>query len=204
LKGVHLSRYLKVQLPTGETVLPPITSFLGAGCGFGGSCLPKDVKALAAHGTQVGAPMLLLEAVLQVNQQQPARVIALAKKHFPALKDVRVSVLGLSFRPDTNDMRESPAIPILRELLREQATVRAYDPIANHEANALFPNGEITFCGSLREAVEGAEVVILVTRWDEFNTLPQLLAGMALQPLVIDGRRMLEKRAVARYEGIGL
>ena len=148
--------------------------------------------------------MLLLEAVLQVNQQQPARVIALAKKHFPALKDVRVSVLGLSFRPDTNDMRESPAIPILRELLREQATVRAYDPIANHEANALFPNGEITFCGSLREAVEGAEVVILVTRWDEFNTLPQLLAGMALQPLVIDGRRMLEKRAVARYEGIGL
>ena len=204
LKGVHLSRYLKVQLPTGETVLPPITSFLGAGCGFGGSCLPKDVKALAAHGAQVGAPMLLLEAVLQVNQQQPARVMALAKKHFPALKDVRVSVLGLSFRPDTNDMRESPAIPILRELLREQAAVRAYDPIANHEAKALFPNGEITFPDSLREAVEGAEVVILVTRWDEFKALPQLLAGMASQPVVIDGRRMLEKRAVARYEGIGL
>lgn len=204
LKGVHLSRYLKVQLPTGETVLPPITSFLGAGCGFGGSCLPKDVKALAAHGAQVGAPMPLLEAVLQVNQQQPARVMALARKHFPALKHVNVSVLGLSFRPDTNDMRESPAIPILRELLREQAAVRAYDPIANHEAKALFPNGEITFCGSLREAVEGAEVVILVTRWDEFKILPQLLAGMASQPVLVDGRRMLEKRAVARYEGIGL
>lgn len=204
LKGVHLSRYLKVQLPNGKTFVPPITSFLGAGCGFGGSCLPKDVKALAAHGAQVGAPMPLLEAVLQVNQQQPARVMALVKKHFPVLKHVKVSLLGLSFRPDTNDMRESPAIPILRELLREQAAVRAYDPIANHEAKVLFPNGEIMFCDSLREAIEGAEVIILVTRWDEFKTLPQLLSGKVSQPLVIDGRRMLEKSAVVRYEGIGL
>ena len=120
------------------------------------------------------------------------------------LTHVKVSVLGLSFRPDTNDMRESPAIPILRELLGEQATVRAYDPIANHEAKSLFPNGEITFCGSMREAIEGAEVVILVTRWDEFKALPQLLSGMVSQPLVIDGRRMLEKLAIVRYEGIGL
>lgn len=204
LKGVHLSRYLKVRLPNGEAVVPPITSFLGAGCGFGGSCLPKDVKALAAHGAQAGAPMPLLEAVLHVNQQQPARVIALARKHFPVLKHVKVAVLGLSFRPDTNDMRESPAIPILRELVREQAAVRAYDPIANHEAKVLFPDDQIVFCNTIREAIESADLVILVTRWDEFKKLPTLLAGLAVQPVVIDGRRMLEKQDIARYEGIGL
>lgn len=204
LNGVHSSRYLTMRLPDGDRYLPPITSFLGAGCGFGGSCLPKDVKALVAHGEQAGVPMRLLSAVLQINEQQPTQVLGLLKKHFPSLHGVKVAILGLAFRPDTNDMRESPAIPIIRSLLKDGASIRAYDPVANCEAEKLFSGTGIRFCRNLREAVDDAQAVILVTRWEEFKQLPDLLADANPQPIVVDGRRMLDKRAFALYEGIGL
>lgn len=204
LKGVHLSRYLRVKLPEGQVYAPEIMSFLGAGCGFGGSCLPKDVKALVAHGVQAGVDMRLLDAVLGVNEQQPARVLQLIKKHFPDLHGVRVAILGLAFRPDTNDMRESPAIPIIRQLLQEGAAIQAYDPVATHEAAKIFCNGEVHFAASLAEVLTGVEVVVLVTRWDEFRQLPTFLQSMPSPPVVVDGRRMLDKQAFARYEGIGV
>jgi UDPglucose 6-dehydrogenase/GDP-mannose 6-dehydrogenase len=204
LQGVHLSRYLRVQLPHGESYAPDIRSFLGAGCGFGGSCLPKDVKALVAHGVQAGVDMQLLEAVLRINEQQPRRMLQLIKKHFPALRGVRVAILGLAFRPDTNDMRESPAIPIIRLLLQEGAVIQAYDPAAAQEATQIFANDEVRVAPSLRDVLRGAEVVVLVTRWDEFQQLPALLQSMASPPLVVDGRRMLAKQAFAHYEGIGV
>ncbi len=138
MRGVHTSRYLSVDLPEGKKVQPPIVSFLAAGCGFGGSCFPKDVKALAAHGERLHASMHLLDAVLKVNEQQPQKIIQLLKKHFASLKGVRVSILGLAFRPDTNDMRESPAIPIVRSLLREGAVVKGYDPVATDEARKII------------------------------------------------------------------
>ncbi len=203
LKGVHLSRYFRMTLPNGEAYLPSITSFLGAGCGFGGSCLPKDVKALVAHGKQVGQAMPLLQAVLDINQDQPGRVVALVKKHFPQLEDVRVAVLGLAFRPDTNDIRESPAIPIIRDLVHQGAKVQAYDPVANREAQQIFRNGEVQFRDSLQAAIDGVQVVVLVTRWSEFKEIPRLLAVMKPSPVFVDGRRMLDKESFARYEGIG-
>jgi UDPglucose 6-dehydrogenase len=204
LKGVHLSRYLRVKLPKGEVYAPDIMSFLGAGCGFGGSCLPKDVKALVAHGAQAGVDMRMLDTVLRINEQQPKRVLQLIKKHFQDLHSVRVAILGLAFRPDTNDMRESPAIPIIRQLLQEGAIIQAYDPVATHEAEKIFSNAEVRFAPSLSEVLTGAEVVVVVTRWDEFHQLPALLKPMASPPVVVDGRRMLDKHAFARYEGIGV
>ncbi len=204
MTGVHSSRYFTMRLPNGDCYTPLITSFLGAGCGFGGSCLPKDVKALVAHGGQIDVPMHLLNAVLQINERQTVRVLDLVKKHFPSLHRVQVAILGLAFRPDTNDMRESPAIPIIQSLLQEGASIRAYDPVANPEAENIFSGTEIRFCGSLREAVEGAQAVVLITRWEEFKQLPDLLADATPQPVVVDGRRMLDKHAFARYEGIGL
>jgi UDPglucose 6-dehydrogenase/GDP-mannose 6-dehydrogenase len=204
LKGVHLSRYLRVKLPQGESYAPDIVSFLGAGCGFGGSCLPKDVKALVAHGAQAGVDMQLLDAVLRINEQQPQQVLQLIKKHFPELRGVRVAILGLAFRPDTNDMRESPAIPIIRQLLQEGAVIQAYDPVATHAAGKIFSNGEVRFAASLSEVLTGVAVAVLVTRWDEFQQLPALLKPMASPPVVVDGRRMLDKHAFARYEGIGV
>ena len=205
LRGVHLSQYISLKLPDGKTVAPSIKGFLGAGCGFGGSCLPKDVKALIVHGEKAGSPMPLLNAVISINRGQYRKVIDLLKKHFPSLRSRRISVLGLSFRPDTSDMRESPAIPIINELLAEGADVKAYDPVANAEAMRIFGAGtKIRFCGSLEEAVRDVDGAILVTRWEEFRRIPELLRGMERPPVFVDGRRMLEKTSFPIYEGIGL
>jgi UDPglucose 6-dehydrogenase len=204
LRGVHLSNYLTITLPDGSRKRPGIVSFLGAGCGFGGSCLPKDVKALVAHGRKAGVPMNLLDAVIQINDQQPKKIIDLLKKHHPSLSGVRVAILGLSFRPDTNDMRESPAIPILRALTAEGALLKAYDPAARAEAREIFHGDSVLVCENLAEALSDAQAVVLITRWEEFRGVPELLQARVPQPLFIDGRRMLDKKSIARYEGIGL
>jgi UDPglucose 6-dehydrogenase/GDP-mannose 6-dehydrogenase len=202
MNGLHLARYLS-PLENGKRIEPSIVSFLMAGCGFGGSCLPKDVSALAAHGRALGLNMEVLSSVLAVNARQTGEVFRLLGKHFPSLSGVKVSVLGLSFRPDTNDMRESPAIPIVRRLLAEGAEVSAYDPAAMEEAHKIF-GPELRTKPSLESVLEGADAVVLVTRWKEFTKLPELLQKSGATPLVVDGRRLLEKTSVARYEGIGL
>jgi len=204
LRGLHLSKYLSPILPNGSRLVAPITTFLWAGCGFGGSCLPKDVRALIAHGKQAGRPTPLLEAVIRINEHQPLQLVSLLKRHFPSLNGVRVTILGLAFRPDTDDMRESPAIPIIRELLGAGAEIKAYDPVATHQAERLIPDRHVLLCDDLRDAITDAQAVVLVTPWDEFHRLPDLLASMRPQPVVIDGRRMLDKHSVARYDGIGL
>ncbi|MGE0607144.1 MAG: UDP-glucose/GDP-mannose dehydrogenase family protein [Pirellulales bacterium] len=204
MRGVHLSQYLSTNGHHGERSTAPIASFLSAGCGFGGSCLPKDVAALIRHGEQAGAAMPLLSAVLSINQQQPHKMLGLLKKHFPSLRGVRVAVLGLAFKPETDDMRLSPAIPIVQGLLAEQAVVKAYDPIANAAARRVLPDPALQFCGSLPEALAEAEAVLLITRWDEFQRLPDLLANRHPQPVCIDGRRMIPRHSVQRYEGMGV
>ncbi len=204
MRGLHLSSYLSLSMPDGSRKMPGIVSFLAAGCGFGGSCLPKDVKALVAHGRKAGQAMDLLDAVIRVNQDQPEKVISLLRKHHASLQGVRVAVLGLSFRPGTNDMRESPAIPILRALVGDGAVVKAYDPAAQQEARALFCGDSVRVCDTLAEAVSDAQAIVLVTRWDEFHRVPELLRQREPQPLFVDGRRMLDKSSFARYEGVGL
>lgn len=204
MHGVHLSRYLSVQLPDHKRVQPPIVSFLAAGCGFGGSCFPKDVKALAAYGEKHHVPMDLLNAVLSINERQPQQVIRILKKQFPSLQGVRITILGLAFRPDTNDMRESPAIPIIRALLHEGARVKGYDPVAADEARKLFSPQELELTETLSEGLTQADAIVLVTRWDEFRKVPELLKEVIPQPLFVDGRRLLDRASVSRYEGIGL
>jgi len=204
MHGVHLSRYLTVQLPSRKRVQPPIVSFLAAGCGFGGSCFPKDVKALAAYGEKHHVPMDLLNAVLSINERQPQQVIRILKKQFPSLQGVRIAILGLAFRPDTNDMRESPAIPIIRALLHEGARVKGYDPVAADEARKLFSPQELELTETLSEGLTQADAIVLVTRWDEFRKVPELLKEVIPQPLFVDGRRLLDRASVSRYEGIGL
>lgn len=200
MHGLHKSRYL-TPLLEGKEVTAPITSFLMGGCGFGGSCLPKDVSALVAHGRSVGSSMNLLQAVLDINKAQHGRVFELLGKHFPSLEGKRIAVLGLAFRPDTNDMRESPAIPIVQRLLAEGASVVAYDPAAADEAQKVF--GErITIAPTLDAALTNIDAGVLVTRWKEFERVPQLLRGT--DTLIVDGRRLLDKRSLAKYEGIGL
>ena len=202
MTGVHMARYFTTMLPNGERVKAPISSFLWAGCGYGGSCLPKDTKALSAHGAAHGAPMPLIDAVIETNLKQPARMLAKLQAQFPSLQGVRVTVLGLAFKEDTDDMRESPAIPIVRMLVEQGALVTAYDPIATNAARPLLPDA-VAFAVSLAAAVDGAQAVMLITRWEEFQQLPALLKGRTAAPLVIDGRRVLAPDAFARYDGIG-
>lgn len=204
IRGLHLSKYLSPVLPDGSRPVAPIAEFLWAGCGFGGSCLPKDVKALIAHGKRAGHPMSLLDAVIRVNEHQPHQLLLLLRKHFPSLNGIRVAILGLAFRPGTDDMRESPAIPIIRELLAAKVDIKAYDPAANHQAAKAIQNHHFVLCDDLVEAMTNVHAVVLVTRWEEFRRVPELLAEIRPQPVFIDGRRMLDKRTVARYEGIGL
>lgn len=204
MKGVHLDRRLSPILDSGERIVPTVTTFIEAGCGFGGSCFPKDVKALIAHGNAVGEEMSLLRSVVDINKAQPMRVLGLLKESCGSLDGLRVAVLGLAFKPGTDDMRESPAIPIINSLHEEGALITAYDPIAIEEARKVFKGIPVDFADSMKSAVEEADAVVLVTIWDEFSSLPDLLNGMNGNPVLVDGRRMIGKDAVPRYRGIGL
>ena len=201
MRGVHLSHYFGDHNTEG---LPQIVSFLRAGCGFGGSCLPKDVKALIAHGQKAGLPMSLLESVIKVNEAQPRRVVALLEKHWADLMGIRVAVLGLAFKPGTNDVRESPAFPILRELLKRGAVLKAFDPVAMDEARRVIRDAGITYCDSLSAALLDIDALIVVTPWPEFREVPALLRGRYPAPVFVDARRAFERGSVERYEGIGL
>ena len=204
MKGVHMDKRLSPIMRNGKRIIPSFTTYIEAGCGFGGSCFPKDVKALIAHGKRAGKPMELLDAVMQVNARQPRQVISLLKKRFSSLRGLRIAILGLAFKPGTDDMRESPAIPVVRELLAQGAEINAYDPVAQREAQRLFGNHHIVYSDNLRQTVENVQAIVLLTRWEEFGKLPELLVDLNSQPVVIDGRRMLDKTSVTRYEGIGL
>jgi UDPglucose 6-dehydrogenase/GDP-mannose 6-dehydrogenase len=204
MRAVHLDKRLCPILPDGRRIVPQFTTYIEAGCGFGGSCFPKDVKALIAHGQKAGQPMSLLQSVIRVNERQPRQVIEILKRQFPTLKGLNLAILGLAFKPGTDDMRESPAIPIVTELLAAGARIRAFDPVAKTEAEKIFGAQAISYCEQLGDALDGADAVVLLTRWEEFAKLPELLAGREPQPLVVDGRRMIDKKRLPRYTGIGI
>ena len=157
---------------------------------------------MSAHGAAHGAPMPLLDAVIATNLGQPARMVAKLEAHFPNLAGLRVAVLGLAFKEDTDDMRESPAIPIVKMLVERGVLVTAYDPIATAAARPLLP-AAVEYASSLEQALKAVDAVMLITRWGEFQRLPELLKGRVPPPVVIDGRRALPRDAFDRYDGIG-
>ena len=204
MKGVHLDRRLSPILESGDRIVPSITTFIEAGCGFGGSCFPKDVMALIAHGRAAGQEMNLLQSVIDINRKQPMQVIALLKKHYESLRGLKVAVMGLAFKPGTDDMRESPSIPIIRALHDEGAMISAYDPVAIEEARNIFAGINIDYASSIEGAVQDVDAVIIVTIWNDFRSLPAIINRSESPPLLIDGRRMIDKNAVPRYDGVGM
>ena len=204
LSGVHLDRRLSPILPGGRRLKPGFTTYLEAGCGFGGSCFPKDVQALVAQGRSAGSPMRILEAVMDVNRTQPHEIVKLLGRRYESLEGVNVTVLGLAFKPGTDDMRESPAIPVVSTLCSMGAQLTLHDPVAVEEAQKVLGTDGLKYSTDLAEAVEGAEVIVLLTRWPEYMSVPELVRHASPRPLVVDGRRLLGRDAVERYEGIGL
>ena len=172
--------------------------FLRSGVGWGGSCFPKDVAALIAAAEDVGYDPALLKAVVEVNDNQPKRMLALAERHVD-LEGKRVAVLGLAFKPGTDDVRNSRAIPLVESLLDRGADVVGYDPVATENMREHFP--EITYANSAAAALEGAHAALVVTDWDEFAALDGEFDGMAT-PVVVDGRRIVEPREGITYEGL--
>jgi UDPglucose 6-dehydrogenase len=204
MRGVHLDKRLSPILADGTRIHPSFNTYLEAGCGFGGSCFPKDVNALIAHGRKLGCGMHLLDSVVKVNVAQPARMMDLLGRHFDSLAGLRVSVLGVAFKPGTDDIRESPALPVIQKLLDGGAQVTAFDPIARGEAERHFGSGALCYADSLEQAVSGSQAVLLMTRWPEFTRLPEIFSVMPEQPLLVDGRRLIPSTAVDHYEGIGI
>ena len=201
MKGVHESAYFTTRDAAPQPVRARITGFLEAGCGFGGSCLPKDVTALVGQGHALGVEMPLLSAVLRVNAGQPGELVRLVERHFPSLHGKRVAILGIAFKPDTDDVRESPAFPVIRQLAARGAVLTAYDPVARLPAEREY--AAVRAAASLDEAIADADAVVLVTRWAEFDSLAARLRAAGRDPLVVDGRRVLNPSDHGRYEGIG-
>jgi len=201
MHGVHQATYFTSRRGA-ECSTAGITAFLLPGCGFGGSCLPKDIAALVAQGQGLELRLGLLQSVLDINRGQADEVMKLIGRHYPALRDVKVTALGIAFKPDTDDVRESPAFPIIAKLQAAGARVTAYDPVARGTEHEELIG--VRLAVSLDEAVADAEIVVLVTRWPEFSRLAGVLRGKSRQPLVVDGRRALDPAGFERYEGIGL
>jgi UDPglucose 6-dehydrogenase/GDP-mannose 6-dehydrogenase len=209
LPGVHLMSHLTAPDGVGGRKPVGIASFLWAGCGFGGSCFPKDVKALIAHGQANGAPMPLLDAVIGINKTQPLRMLSKAREHLGPLAGRRVTVLGIAFKPGTDDVRESPAVPIVIGLLAEGARVAVHDPIALDTGRRELdshgvPRDAVRFESDLESALTEADVVFLVTRWPDYVEVPRLLERLGRSPLVVDGRRLLSRDSITNYDGVGM
>jgi UDPglucose 6-dehydrogenase len=178
--------------------------FLRAGIGFGGSCFPKDASALKQLASNSGYHFQLLSAVIEVNELQKRRVISKLQKHLGRLRGKRVALLGLAFKPNTDDMREAPSVVLASRLLAEGAEVRGWDPVA--EPGELL-NG-VSICETVLDAVRGADAAVVVTEWDELRELATAEVRDAMRkPLIVDGRNLLDPEAVERlgfaYEGIG-
>ena len=180
--------------------------FLYAGCGYGGSCFPKDVKALVQTAQQMGYPMHLLQAVESINEAQKEVLYNKLYKAFTGdLRGKTIAIWGLAFKPNTDDMREAPSLVLINKLLESGATVRVYDPIVKH---LNVENKNLYYANDAYDAVQNADAICLVTEWQEFR-LPnwEIIKTLVNNPLVIDGRNIYDKKELTtlgfQYQGIG-
>ena len=182
-------------------------AFLFPGVGYGGSCFPKDTRALIETGKENEYDMKILKAVHEVNVDQPRRFVEKVVAHFKDLKGKRFAVWGLAFKPRTNDMRDAPAIPIIESILEKGATVAAYDPEAMDEAKRIFGT-RIQLCPNNYGCLEGADALLLVTEWQAFrNPNFERMKSLMSQPLIFDGRNIYDAENLRElgftYYGVG-
>jgi UDPglucose 6-dehydrogenase len=181
--------------------------FLSPGAGYGGSCFPKDVKALIAISEKSGYEFKLLKDVEDINQEAMLRIVEKVKRLVGEdLNDKEIGILGLSFKPDTDDMRDAPSIVIINELLKAGAKIKAYDPIAMNRAKKLLSGVE--FCEDSYEVAKGADVLIVLTEWNEFRQIDlSKMASVMKQKILIDARNVYERGKAEdlgfKYQGVG-
>jgi nucleotide sugar dehydrogenase len=175
-----------------QKIKPGLESYLLPGCGFGGSCFPKDVRAILQYAATKNVNTPLLNAVMEINDERPSLIISLAEKLLPSLKNKHVTILGLTFKPNTDDIRSSPSFEAIRLLNDKEAKIFAYDPnLSSDLSKNKFTN--FTLCSTLESSLENSDLIILFTKWDEFKNLNQdILNKYMNSPLLIDGRGFLD------------
>ena len=203
MAGVHLDKRWN-PISHGKRVDPQILTYLVPGCGFGGSCFPKDVQALRTLGEQQEQPMPLLNSVLDINKDQPFQVAAILERETGGLKGRNCLLLGLAFKPDTDDVRESASLKIATSLLEKGACVIAHDPIAmeNFKTAIGEDSKDIRFVDNWQQAVEKVEIIIVATRWSDYRPLAKLDLGGRI---LFDARRMFDVDSIngGTYLSIG-
>jgi UDPglucose 6-dehydrogenase len=173
------------------------SKFLHAGPGYGGSCFPKDVKAIVKTATEAGYDFKIAKAVIDVNMRQWQRVVEKSREALNGLKGKTIGMLGLAFKPNTDDVREAPALQVARAMLKEGAVIHAYDPVAMDEARKGLP--EITCCSSIVEAVDKADMVLIMTEWNEFRDLPlETIKSVLRIPVFYDTRNIYDPARVRK------
>src|SRR6266571_3960579 len=182
------------------------SKFLHPGPGFGGSCFPKDTRALAAIGREFSSPMRIVDAVIEVNEQQRLSMVPKIESLAGGLRGKRIAVLGLAFKPETDDMRDAPSVGIIRGLMRRGATVSAYDPVARQEAQKILP--EIEFADDEYVAAAGADVLVFMTEWNQFRALDmERIRSLMRVPRIADLRNIYEPADMRdlgfEYVGVG-
>jgi UDPglucose 6-dehydrogenase len=200
LSIIHADRRF-VGNQDGRVGRPEILSYLKVGCGFGGSCLPKDTKALVGYARSVGQTPVLLEVTLAINEGQAASLVERANRALEGLNDRRVAVLGLAFKAGTDDLRESPGLKILDELLARLAKPVIFDPLVPAGALKAYEIQGVRIADSLASALEDVEACVITTAAPEFQAVPDMIrASRDGGPLVIDGRRLLSPEALGDLE----
>jgi len=182
------------------------SAFLDAGLGWGGSCFPKDVKALAHMAVLHGSNPQLLQAVMEINRNQRRKVILRLRKSLGSLNDKVIGVLGLSFKPNTDDIREAPALEVIHLLKNESAIVKAYDPQAMENARQVL--NDVHLCNNPYEVAEGADALVLATEWNEFKQLDfERIHKLMRTPIIMDGRNLWDPEQMRQlgftYYGVG-
>ncbi|WP_102346192.1 UDP-glucose dehydrogenase family protein [Bacillus sp. Marseille-P3661] len=173
--------------------------FLQAGVGYGGSCFPKDTAALLQIADQAGYHFEMLETVINVNHKQPVRIVEKAKNRFSTLKDKKIALLGLAFKPNTDDIRNAPSLAISEQFLSEGAQVFAYDPIAMEKAKSILSN-KVVLTSNIDETLLGADLAVIVTEWSEFKELPlTIFAELMKTPIIFDGRNCFPLDETSHY-----
>lgn len=186
------------------------SKFLYSGIGYGGSCFPKDVKALIKTGKELGHELKILEAVEMVNQAQKEKMFEKILRHFNGeLKDKRFAIWGLSFKPNTDDMREAPSLVIIEKLLKHGAQVVAYDPVAMNEAKKHYLGDSIEYAKDEYDALTDADALILVTEWAVFRAPSfKVVKKLLKQPVIFDGRNIYDRKELREmgfaYYGVGV
>lgn len=190
-------------------IYPEMLNYLQAGCGYGGSCFPKDLQALQAFAKEKGCSPRLVSATIETNEEQAERILHRLERAMGSLEGKKIAVLGLAFKPGTDDVRESPALRIIKGLLARGAEVSATDPIAIEKMKQTLGEQGVSFPENYEAALQGAEGVLLVTPWRQYVEIPgEKYVQLMAYPLVVDCRRVLDKghleRVGADYTGVGL